>query len=203
MNAARELYVEIGDARGEARTEWSRATAVMSAGRAEDALPIFESARVRFAELGDAWYHAMATGSIAWARFAMGDMVGASHRFVQSLVEYHALGDVATTAISLQIGAIVALEAGRSEDGAVLVGAVGSLSERYGVKPPAGLAWLIKSHSRRSDWRRRWHPTCSRPRSNAVAGSASTRPSSSSTTSGPACLRKGPPDPPRRATPTQ
>lgn len=146
MEAARDLYLEVGDARGAERTEWSRATAVMGDGRPGDALPIFEAAADRFAELGDAWYHAMAIGSIAWARFAMGDMLGASHKFVESLVEYHALRDVGTTSISLQVGAIVALEAGRAEDAAVLLGAVEGLGERYGVKPPAGLAWLIKVH---------------------------------------------------------
>ena len=147
MDAARDLYVELGDARGEARTEWSRATAVMSVGQPTDALPLFEAAAIRFAELGDVWYHAMATGSVAWARFAMGDMVGASHKFAESLIEYHALRDIATTAISLQVGSIVALEAGRPEDAAVLFGAMENLSERYGVEPPAGLAWLIKSQT--------------------------------------------------------
>jgi hypothetical protein len=146
MESARDLYVEIGDARGLARLEWTRATATMSEGRSADALPIFEAAAEQFAELGDVWYHAMATGSIAWARFAMGDMVGASHKFVESLVEYRALRDVGTTAISLDVAAIVALESGRPEDAAVLLGAMQNLSERYGVTPPAGLAWLIKSH---------------------------------------------------------
>jgi predicted ATPase/class 3 adenylate cyclase len=147
MDRARDLYGEVGDARGAARTEWTRATAVMSEGQTGDALLIFEAAADRFAELGDVWYHAMAIGSVAWARFALGDMVGASHKFVESLVAYHALRDVATTAISLQIGAIVALEAGRPEDAAVLTGAMEALGERYGVKPPAGLAWLIKSRA--------------------------------------------------------
>ena len=146
-NAARELYIELGDSRGAARTEWSRATALLNDGRLGDALPLFEAAAGRFAELGDAWYHAMATGSMAWALFAGGDMVGASHKFAESLAEYHALRDVGTTAISIQIGAIVALQVDRSEDAAVLLGASESLSERYGVRPPAGLAWLIGSQS--------------------------------------------------------
>ena len=107
---------------------------------------MFEAAAIRFAELDDVWYHAMATGSIAWVLFATGDMVGASHKFVESLVEYQALRDVGTTAISLDVAAIVALESGRPEDAAVLLGAMQNLSERYGVTPPAGLAWLIKSH---------------------------------------------------------
>lgn len=147
MDAARDLYLEIGDARGAARIEWSRATAVLSDRRPRDALPIFEAAAERFAELGDAWYHAMATGSIAWAMFATGDMLGASHKFAESLAEYNALRDVGTIAISIVIGAIVALEADRPEDAAVLLAASESLSERYGVKPPAGLAWLIGSQN--------------------------------------------------------
>lgn len=147
MDSAKNLYIELGDARGAARTEWSRATAVMSAGQVEEALPRFEAAARRFAELGDIWYHAMAVGSVAWARFAMGDMVGASHKFAESLIEYHALRDIGTTAISLQVASIVALEAGRPEDAAVLLGAMANLSDVYGVVPPAGLAWLIKSQA--------------------------------------------------------
>ena len=147
VETARKLYLEIGDARGAARTEWSLATAVMSEGRPGDALPMFEAAAERFAELDDAWYHAMATGSVAWAKFATGDMLGATHKFAESLAEYRALRDIGTTAISIQIGAIVALNADRPEDAALLLGATESLTERYGVVPPAGLAWLIGSQN--------------------------------------------------------
>ena len=147
VETARKLYLEIGDARGAARTEWSLATAVMSEGRPGDALPMFEAAAERFADLDDAWYHAMATGSVAWAKFATGDMLGATHTFAESLAEYRALRDIGTTAISIQIGAIVALNADRPEDAAVLLGATESLTERYGVVPPAGLAWLIGSQN--------------------------------------------------------
>ena len=108
---------------------------------------MFEAAAERFAELGDAWYHAMATGSVAWAKFATGDVLGATHKFAESLAEYRALRDIGTTAISIQIGAIVALNADRPEDAAVLLGATESLTERYGVVPPAGLAWLIGSQN--------------------------------------------------------
>ena len=59
----------------------------MSDGRPEEALPMFEAAAERFAELGDAWYHAMAIGSVAWAKFATGDMLGATHKFAESLAE--------------------------------------------------------------------------------------------------------------------
>ncbi len=111
----------------------------MNLGDAAEAMPIFESALERFERLGDAWYHAMTIGSIAWARFALDETPAAHRAFIQSLVEYHAIRDVATTTISLKYGAIVALDAGRPDNAAALLGACDQLCEVYGVTPPLGL----------------------------------------------------------------
>jgi hypothetical protein len=51
--------------------------------------------------------------------------------------EYLALRDVGSATIALPAAAIVALEADRPEDAAVLLGAFEGLSERFGVRPPA------------------------------------------------------------------
>ena len=88
----------------------------------------------------------MACGSVAWTLFGMGDTPSAAAWAIASIVGSSRLRDRSTT-ISLPIGALIALEAGRPEEAAVIMGAFGELSERYGIKPPVGLAILI----RRSD----------------------------------------------------
>jgi hypothetical protein len=45
--------------------------------------------------------------------------------------------------VGLPIGALIALHIGRPRDAAIILGAFESLCERYGVRPPVGLAALI------------------------------------------------------------
>lgn len=137
------LFEETGDQRGIARTLWTRATLKLNQGDALGAIPIFEEAIAAFERNGDAWYHAMGVGSLAWCYFALGQSREATRWAVQSLVEYHAMRDVSTTTITLAPAARVALDAGRIEDAAVLLGAFESLCEVYGVKPPPGILHLI------------------------------------------------------------
>ena len=60
-------------------------------------------------------------------------------------LEYHAIGDVTTTTVSLGMAGRVALAAGSPEDAAALLGAFDNLCEIYGVKPPAGLLHQMQS----------------------------------------------------------
>ncbi len=137
------LYEETGDERGMARMLWTRATLKLNQGDAAGAIPIFEEAVAAFERNGDAWYHAMGVGSLAWCYFALEETREATMLGVQSLVEYHAMRDVSTTTITLAPAARVALDAGRIEDAAVLLGAFEGLCELYGVKPPPGMLHLI------------------------------------------------------------
>jgi hypothetical protein len=141
--AAFRLFEEQGDERGMARTIWVRATLKLNRGDTRGAIPMFEEAVAAFERTGDAWYHAMGVGSLAWCYFALEESREAINYAVQSLVEYHAMRDVPTTTITLAPAARVALDADRSEDAAVLLGGFENLCEVYGVRPPIGFLNLI------------------------------------------------------------
>jgi predicted ATPase/class 3 adenylate cyclase len=143
LHEAERLFLEIEDERGYARTAWTRGTNQMQAGDIDAAERIFRDGLVTFRAAGDPWYEALALGSLAWCAFARGDVRAAVDSFVRSLALSHALGDLATVTISLEIGAIAAFELGRVESGAVLLGAMETATATYGVLPPAGVARLI------------------------------------------------------------
>jgi hypothetical protein len=70
---AERLYEELGDERGLARTLWARATLTMNTGDPRAAVAMFKESAEAFTRTGDAWYHAMAVGSVSWASFSIGD----------------------------------------------------------------------------------------------------------------------------------
>ena len=139
LDEIRRRYRDLGDERGVARTDWAEGNVLLGARRAAEAVPVFERAIARFAELGDAQYHHMAVGSLAWARYALGDQPAAVHLAIQALQETYSQRDVGTTAISLHIGVLIAAYTGHADDAARLAGAFDAACERYGVRPPAAL----------------------------------------------------------------
>ncbi len=143
LDAAAGLFEELDDERGLARTTWARATRLMSGGKLMEALPVFHEAVEVFERIGDAWYYAMGTGSLSWCYFALDQPREATRWAVQTLIRYHELRDTTTATISLATCASIALEGGRAEEAAVLLGAFDNLCEVYGVKPPAGILHVI------------------------------------------------------------
>ena len=141
----RRRYGDLGDERGVARTDWARGNLMMADGRAAEAEATFAAAMERFAALGDAQYHAMAAGSMAWANFALGDRPAAVRWAVRGLEETFAQRDLGTTAISLHMGVLIAVYTGHADDGARLTGAFDAACERFGVRPPAGLERFVQS----------------------------------------------------------
>lgn len=140
-----QLFEELGDRRGLVRTEWTRGTLMLNRGDPQAAMEVFEQAIPAFERERDVVYHAMAVGSMSWCYFALNQPERAVPWAVQSLLEYHAIRDVATTTVSLAMAGRVALAAGSPEDGAALLGAYDTFSEIYGVRPPAGLLHQMRS----------------------------------------------------------
>ncbi len=140
---ARLRFERLGDARGVARVDWGRATLLLGSGRAAEARPIFESTMLQFEALGDPTYHAMSMGSLAWIEFGNGDFAAARPWAIRSLVELYAVRDFASTTITLQEAVVLAVEAGRFEDAAILTGAFEGSCERIGVRPPIPLQRII------------------------------------------------------------
>jgi predicted ATPase/class 3 adenylate cyclase len=143
LEEVRRRYEDLGDERGVARADWSVGNMTLAAGRPAEAMAILSFALDRFAELGDAQYHAMAVGSMAWVNFALGDRRAAVEWAIRALRETFAQRDLGTTAISLHSGILVAVYTGHAEDGARLNGAFDAARERYGVRPPAGLERFV------------------------------------------------------------
>lgn len=149
LDEAARLYAEIGDTRGVDRTEWVRGTILTNAKRPEEARPIFEEALRRSRASGDRWYEALALGSLSWSAFGTGDVRRSIEFHVQSMLLNQSLGDRATTAISLEVSALAALELDQPVIAAMLLGALETAIVQYGARPPAGLAMLISTRQPR------------------------------------------------------
>jgi hypothetical protein len=140
---AHRLYLEIGDQVGANRASWGAANLAYTRDGPEAGLVAMMAVHQRTVELGDAVYEALASASVAWNYDAMGDTASAAAWAIRSMTRMYRLRDLGSTTIGLPIAALVAIHADRAEDAAVIVGAFEALCERYGVKPPVGLADLI------------------------------------------------------------
>lgn len=142
LETARRLYERIGDERGVARVDWSRVT-VLGGDHHSIGLATLEALSERFERLGDPWYTFQNYMSIAWGHFMNGDIPTASHWYMRAVVGSNSLRDVTGTTIAIPVAALLAVEAGRPEDAAMLLGASDHLTELYGVKAPLGLRELL------------------------------------------------------------
>jgi hypothetical protein len=88
-------------------------------------------------------YEAMAASMIGGAYLKQGEQRAAARWFVEVLLVSRDIGDVPGITRVLPIEAVAALELGRPESAAVILGAFDALSLRYGVRPPAGLDQVI------------------------------------------------------------
>jgi hypothetical protein len=146
---AERLYRQLGDERSLARLRWTVINRRMEQGQ-----PLVEAemhaAMRRFEELGDDWYTAMASGTLAWIAFADGNLVEGLRWCLDSVTRHHAMGDVASPTIALRYIAIIFLDLGRPEAAAAVGAAYESLCSRYGVQPPAFFEELTPALGRRS-----------------------------------------------------
>jgi hypothetical protein len=140
---ARRLFVELGDERGINRMDWGFANMALDTKGVEASYTNLLAVRTRAVELDDAVFASIAGGSLSWVSFMAGDATSASWWALQTMLEMYRLRDLAGTTISLPAAAIAAIELGRPEVGAILMGAFESLCQRYGVRPPLGLAEMI------------------------------------------------------------
>jgi hypothetical protein len=82
--------------------------------------------------------------SLAWVEIERGDFAAATRWFVRAFQTSYALRDVTGTTIAIPLAALMAVQAGRPEDAARLMGASEHLCELYGVKAPLGLRELLR-----------------------------------------------------------
>jgi len=144
LTDARARYEAIADARGVARCDWGLANTLMMQGQIAEAATRYRELEGRFERLGDVQYAAMATSSLAWAAFAQGDREEGAALAIRGLVATHRTRDAATTTISLQEAALVAMILRRPEAAAELMGAFEGLCQRYGVRPPTMMSRFLR-----------------------------------------------------------
>jgi predicted ATPase len=143
VKAAKRLFEQVGDERGAARVEWSMVTVASGEHPGIGGLPTLEALQEKFERLGDSWYAFQNYMSMAWVHFMAGHVAEASRWYIRALTGSISLRDVTGTTIAIPVAALFALDAGRPEDAAALLGASDHLTELYGVKAPLGLRELI------------------------------------------------------------
>jgi hypothetical protein len=143
LQTAKRLFEQVGDERGAARVEWSMVTVASGDHPSTIGLPTLEALQEKFERLGDSWYAFQNFMSMAWVHFMAGDIAQASQWYIRALTGSISLRDVTGTTIAIPVAALLALEAGRPEDAARLLGASDHLTELYGVKAPLGLRELV------------------------------------------------------------
>jgi predicted ATPase/class 3 adenylate cyclase len=133
-------YRALGDEHGLARVSFIRGNVLIEEGRLSEAIEVFERARERFREFDDVPYESMTAGSLGRAYLEAGDRDRAIHYFLRGVVGLaREVDDQGAMTMTLPIGAIAALELGRPEAAAVIMGASETLSRAYGIRPPIGL----------------------------------------------------------------
>jgi hypothetical protein len=138
-------YEALGDEQSVARTLTPRSGILVLSGRRAEAKELLERAAVRYRELDDPFYEAMAAGNLSWLSLEMGDRPGALAWYTASALASRELGDHVGMTLALPMGAIAANEFGNPERAATMLGAYEALSRRYGVRPPQGLDLIIQS----------------------------------------------------------
>jgi predicted ATPase/class 3 adenylate cyclase len=133
-------YRALGDERGQARALFLRGSRLLAAGRPREAIEVLEEAMRRYRELDDMAYALMTAGAIGGAYLELGDRTTGVHWFISGMaLAAREVGDDLAVTASLPIGASAAIELGRPEAAARLMGAYEALSRAYGIDPPIGL----------------------------------------------------------------
>jgi hypothetical protein len=144
LHRARDLYEQVGDRIGADRTLWAEHNVLVYERRMDEAVPVLQEAVARYEANGDVMYQALSAGSVSWLAMITGDRATSIEWGSRALASTHALRDVASTTLTLAAGAILLLEWERWAESATLYGAYEHLSDVYGLRPPAGIGYVIE-----------------------------------------------------------
>ncbi len=144
LMAARALYEQVGNSLGAARTLWGEHNVVVYSGRPAEAREILEQLGDTFERNGDVMYQALSAGAHAFMSLMEGDIHAAIRAAGRAMSMHYVLRDVTTATITLVACALGFLEVHDPRAAATTLGAYDALSERYGVKPPAGLGFMLE-----------------------------------------------------------
>lgn len=141
-------FREFGDERSLARIELLRGGVLLTEGQ-EQARKVLEQAVARFHELDDVIHEVVAASMIGTLYLRQGDRQRAARAFIDVLVVAREIGDVVFMTVVLPIEAMAALELGRPESAATILGAFETHSRRYDVHQPLGFEQYTASYDPR------------------------------------------------------
>jgi tetratricopeptide (TPR) repeat protein len=143
-----DTYRAAGDERGLARVSIVRGQLLLRTGQLESAIQVLLGAVERYRELEDIPYLSMTTGALGNAYLLLGDREAAIHWFIDGVFRIaREIGDEVAMTLMLPVAAIAAIERGRPEVGAIIMGAHEALSRAYGVPAPLSLQLVFEEHS--------------------------------------------------------
>jgi tetratricopeptide (TPR) repeat protein len=144
LDEAEAIYRAVGDERKQARVLWARGAGAKMAGRDDDALRLWQEAYSRLHAVDDAYYESLAASSLGAAALESGDREAAARWFVVAMTLARVTSDVAGETLALPVAAAAVLDLVGPEPAATMMGAYETLSRRFGVQPPPGLAMIIE-----------------------------------------------------------
>ena len=140
-------FEAIGDARGAARVGWIAAN-VLTVTDPAAATTMLEDLLTQYVELDDAFYVAMAAGTLSWALLGSGRYGDALEPAFQTFQLAAAARDIGAATFGIREVEIVLQLLGHPRPAAILEGAFEAFSNRYGISPPPAFS----SHAQRL-WR--------------------------------------------------
>jgi tetratricopeptide (TPR) repeat protein len=139
----------LGDERSLARIELLRGLVLLLSEDQDQARRVLEQAMARFHELDDVVHEVVAASMIGGTYLMQGDQKRAAGSFIKVFVAARELGDVVSLTGMLPFQAMAALELGRPESAAVILGAFDTHSRLLGVRSPQGLDQFIAAYDPR------------------------------------------------------
>ena len=137
----------MGDARGAARVGWIAAN-VLTVTDPAAATTMLEDLLTQYVELDDAFYVAMAAGTLSWALLGSGRYGDALEPAFQTFRLAAAARDIGAATFGIREVEIVLQLLDHPRPAAIHEGAVEAFSNRYGISPPPAFS----SHAQRL-WR--------------------------------------------------
>jgi hypothetical protein len=133
---ATRLFRQIGDERSVARVDMTRTFSLLEAGKLREGRATMVAALARYEELGDVFYIALASGALSAVSLGFGDLPSALRLLLRCVNLQYAMGDLASTTLSLRSAAVVLFTAGLEPEAATLYGRFDALCRRHGFRPP-------------------------------------------------------------------
>jgi hypothetical protein len=114
----------------------TRTFSLLAAGKFQEGRDAMHAALARYEALDDVFYIALASGALSAVSAGFGDVAGSIRLSMRCVTLQYAMGDMASTTLSLRAVAVILLTAGLPHEGATMFGRYEALCRRHGFRPP-------------------------------------------------------------------